>query len=155
MGEGSSWRWGESETGRKRKYYSLKKDGKAAMDKHHEQWSLVHSVLGHRQNWHATRDSWESAPYSICRWVFCTASSPDIARVWGLIGCSPRDCIVRQDGVDTSYAVDDLGDPQIGHQASQGQSLFHRQLIEFADQLDHFHGGLCRCSVQVRMEAEK
>ena len=38
-------RWGESETGRKRKYYSLKKDGKAAMTKHHEQWSLVHSVL--------------------------------------------------------------------------------------------------------------
>ena len=38
-------RWGESETGRKRKYYSLKKDGKHAMEKHHEQWSLVHSVL--------------------------------------------------------------------------------------------------------------
>lgn len=38
-------RWGESETGRKRKYYSLKKDGKAAMARHHEQWSLVQSVL--------------------------------------------------------------------------------------------------------------
>jgi DNA-binding PadR family transcriptional regulator len=38
-------RWGESETGRKRKYYSLKKDGKTAMAKHQEQWSLVHSVL--------------------------------------------------------------------------------------------------------------
>src|ERR1017187_8565571 len=38
-------RWGESETGRKRKYYSLKKDGKTAMAKHHEQWSLVHAVL--------------------------------------------------------------------------------------------------------------
>ncbi len=38
-------RWGESETGRKRKYYSLKKDGKTAMTKHHEQWSLIHSVL--------------------------------------------------------------------------------------------------------------
>ena len=38
-------RWAESETGRKRKYYSLKKDGKAAMDKHHEHWTLVHSVL--------------------------------------------------------------------------------------------------------------
>src|ERR1700753_1950480 len=38
-------RWGESETGRKRKYYSLKKDGKTAMQKHHEQWSLIHSVL--------------------------------------------------------------------------------------------------------------
>ena len=36
--------------GRKRnraetKYYWLKKDGKTAMAKHHEQWSLVHSVL--------------------------------------------------------------------------------------------------------------
>jgi PadR family transcriptional regulator, regulatory protein PadR len=38
-------RWGESDTGRKRKYYALKKAGKAAMAKHHEQWSLVHSVL--------------------------------------------------------------------------------------------------------------
>jgi PadR family transcriptional regulator PadR len=38
-------RWGESETGRKRKYYSLKKDGKTAMATHHEQWSLVHGVL--------------------------------------------------------------------------------------------------------------
>jgi PadR family transcriptional regulator PadR len=38
-------RWGQSETGRKRKYYSLKKDGKTAMSKHQEQWSLIHSVL--------------------------------------------------------------------------------------------------------------
>jgi DNA-binding PadR family transcriptional regulator len=38
-------RWGESDTGRKRKYYSLKKDGKHAMEKHHEQWLLVHAVL--------------------------------------------------------------------------------------------------------------
>ena len=38
-------RWGESETGRKRKYYSLKKEGKTAMVKHEEQWSIVHSVL--------------------------------------------------------------------------------------------------------------
>jgi DNA-binding PadR family transcriptional regulator len=38
-------RWSESEAGRKRKYYSLKKDGKTAMAKHQEQWSLVHSVL--------------------------------------------------------------------------------------------------------------
>ncbi len=38
-------RWGESETGRKRKYYSLKKDGKAAMTRHYQQWSLVNSVL--------------------------------------------------------------------------------------------------------------
>lgn len=38
-------RWGESESGRRRKYYSLRKDGKLAMDRHHEQWSLVHAVL--------------------------------------------------------------------------------------------------------------
>ena len=38
-------RWGESETGRKRKYYSIKMDGKTAMARHHEQWSLVHGVL--------------------------------------------------------------------------------------------------------------
>ena len=38
-------RWSESESGRKRKYYFLKKDGKTAMTKHHEQWSLVHSAL--------------------------------------------------------------------------------------------------------------
>src|SRR5438105_12214000 len=38
-------RWDESETGRKRKYYSLKKDGKRALEKHHEQWNVVHTVL--------------------------------------------------------------------------------------------------------------
>ena len=38
-------RWAESESGRKRKYYSLKKNGKAAMARHHEQWLLVHGVL--------------------------------------------------------------------------------------------------------------
>ena len=38
-------RWDEGETGRKRKYYSLKKAGKTALARHHEQWSLVHGVL--------------------------------------------------------------------------------------------------------------
>ena len=38
-------RWGESETGRKRKYYSLKKDGHKALAKHQQQWSLVSAVL--------------------------------------------------------------------------------------------------------------
>ncbi|MDB6055005.1 MAG: hypothetical protein JWN25_2528 [Verrucomicrobiales bacterium] len=38
-------RWGESETGRKRKYYSLKKDGKAALKQQREQWLKVHEVL--------------------------------------------------------------------------------------------------------------
>jgi DNA-binding PadR family transcriptional regulator len=37
--------WKEAENGRKRKYYSLKKDGKRALDKHHEQWTVVNSVL--------------------------------------------------------------------------------------------------------------
>ncbi len=38
-------RWGKSETGRKRKYYSLKKTGRTAMATHHRQWSLVHALL--------------------------------------------------------------------------------------------------------------
>ena len=38
-------RWGESENGRKRKYYSIKNDGKKAQEKHREQWLKVHSVL--------------------------------------------------------------------------------------------------------------
>ncbi len=38
-------RWAESETGRKRKYYSLKQDGKKALKKHREQWSVVNAVL--------------------------------------------------------------------------------------------------------------
>jgi PadR family transcriptional regulator, regulatory protein PadR len=38
-------RWGKSDTGRKRKYYSLRKDGQTAVARHREQWSLVHRVL--------------------------------------------------------------------------------------------------------------
>jgi len=38
-------RWAKSETGRKRKYYSLKQDGKRALEKHFAQWKVVHSVL--------------------------------------------------------------------------------------------------------------
>ena len=38
-------RWGESETGRRRKYYSLKKDGKTALDEQRTQWLKVHGVL--------------------------------------------------------------------------------------------------------------
>jgi DNA-binding PadR family transcriptional regulator len=38
-------RWAESETGRKRKYYFLKKKGAQAMNKYHAEWSLVHAVL--------------------------------------------------------------------------------------------------------------
>jgi PadR family transcriptional regulator len=38
-------RWVETENGRKRKYYSLKKDGKEALDEQREQWLRVHDVL--------------------------------------------------------------------------------------------------------------
>jgi PadR family transcriptional regulator, regulatory protein PadR len=38
-------RWGESETGRKRKYYAIRKDGRQAQKKQQEQWLKVHSVL--------------------------------------------------------------------------------------------------------------
>jgi len=38
-------RWGESETGRKRKYYALKQDGRKALEKQQEQWTIVHRVL--------------------------------------------------------------------------------------------------------------
>ncbi len=38
-------RWRASATGRKRKYYSLKKQGRAAMAKHRTEWSLVHAIL--------------------------------------------------------------------------------------------------------------
>jgi DNA-binding PadR family transcriptional regulator len=38
-------RWGESESGRKRKYYSIKQDGHNALKQQCEQWMMVHSVL--------------------------------------------------------------------------------------------------------------
>jgi PadR family transcriptional regulator PadR len=38
-------RWAESETGRKRKYYSIKENGRNAQKKHREQWLKVHLVL--------------------------------------------------------------------------------------------------------------
>jgi DNA-binding PadR family transcriptional regulator len=47
--EDNGWiksRWGESETGRKRKYYSLKKDGQQALKEKREQWAVLNSVLG-------------------------------------------------------------------------------------------------------------
>src|SRR5580700_8910745 len=45
--ENEGWiasRWGEAETGRKRKYYSLKKDGKKALKDQREQWGVVSEV---------------------------------------------------------------------------------------------------------------
>jgi DNA-binding PadR family transcriptional regulator len=38
-------RWQEAETGRKRKYYSLKSEGRKALRQQQEQWTLVNSVL--------------------------------------------------------------------------------------------------------------
>ena len=38
-------RWGESETGRRRKYYSLKKDGHQVLKEKREQWDVISSVL--------------------------------------------------------------------------------------------------------------
>jgi DNA-binding PadR family transcriptional regulator len=38
-------RWGEAENGRKRKYYSLKKDGKKALNDQREQWVTVSKVF--------------------------------------------------------------------------------------------------------------
>lgn len=38
-------RWAEAENGRKRKYYSLKTDGKKALQKQREQWLTVHGTL--------------------------------------------------------------------------------------------------------------
>jgi DNA-binding PadR family transcriptional regulator len=38
-------RWAEAENGRKRKYYSLKSDGKKALQKQREQWLTVHGTL--------------------------------------------------------------------------------------------------------------
>src|SRR5436305_14899019 len=38
-------RWVETDNGRKRKYYSIKKDGKRALEGQREQWATGHSVL--------------------------------------------------------------------------------------------------------------
>jgi len=42
-------RWGEAENGRKRKYYSLKKDGKKALKDQRRQWVAVSGVF--KQLW--------------------------------------------------------------------------------------------------------
>jgi DNA-binding PadR family transcriptional regulator len=42
-------RWGEAETGRRRKYYALKKDGRKALAEQREQWSTVSGVF--KQLW--------------------------------------------------------------------------------------------------------
>jgi PadR family transcriptional regulator PadR len=42
-------RWGQAENGRKRKYYSIRKDGKTALKEQREQWGTVLAVL--KQLW--------------------------------------------------------------------------------------------------------
>jgi DNA-binding PadR family transcriptional regulator len=42
-------RWGKSETGRKRKYYSIKEDGKKTLKAQREQWGGVSGVF--KQLW--------------------------------------------------------------------------------------------------------
>ena len=39
-------RWVEMENGRKRKYYSIKVEGRQALKNKREQWTLISSVLG-------------------------------------------------------------------------------------------------------------
>ena len=38
-------RWRQSETGRNRKYYALRREGRAAMAQQKQQWSVVHQAL--------------------------------------------------------------------------------------------------------------
>ncbi len=37
--------WEKSETGRRRKYYFLKEEGRLELEKHKKQWKIVHSTL--------------------------------------------------------------------------------------------------------------
>jgi PadR family transcriptional regulator PadR len=48
--------WRESETGRKRKYYRLCKEGRKALKEEKEQWMSVHSTLA---------TLWKTSPHSI------------------------------------------------------------------------------------------
>ena len=46
--EDNGWiksRWVEMENGRKRKYYSIKKDGQEALEDKREQWTMLSSVF--------------------------------------------------------------------------------------------------------------
>jgi PadR family transcriptional regulator PadR len=46
-------KWRESETGRKRKYYRIEKQGMKALKEHKSQWKVVYSTL---------RQLWENEP---------------------------------------------------------------------------------------------
>ena len=39
--------WCEAETGRRRKYYRIRKEGRAALGAEREQWLTVHQTLNH------------------------------------------------------------------------------------------------------------
>ena len=39
--------WREAETGRKRKYYRIRKEGRTALGAEREQWLTVHQILNH------------------------------------------------------------------------------------------------------------
>src|SRR5262249_29822677 len=97
-------------------------------------------------------ESWPSSPSFVSR----TPATPDSSecREGSPVGCDLLDRIVRQDSVDTFYAVDDLGDPKIHHKTRQGQGLFDSQSVNFSHQIEHFYGGLRCCLVQVRIEAK-
>lgn len=45
-----SARWGESETGRRRKYYRLTANARTVMEADRQQWETVHSVLSRLWN---------------------------------------------------------------------------------------------------------
>jgi DNA-binding PadR family transcriptional regulator len=47
--EDTGWiksRWVEMENGRKRKYYSIKKDGREALEEKRQQWTVISLVFG-------------------------------------------------------------------------------------------------------------
>lgn len=46
-------RWTESESGRKRKYYKIKKNGIKALNEHKNQWNIVYTAL---------KQLWENKP---------------------------------------------------------------------------------------------
>ena len=47
--------WKEAETGRRRKYYRLRKEGRGALEKERKQWLVVHNTL---------MQLWKTRPHS-------------------------------------------------------------------------------------------
>jgi len=52
--------WGASETGRKRKYYDITSDGRAALADHRSQWRAVAAAL--EESWGSVKRSMAAAP---------------------------------------------------------------------------------------------